>query len=123
MEDNDFMVNRQYEFVHFETTEILNNFLDFIKDKNIQIKHKCCNEKGICISLNSISLDFIERLVEDFKNQNKKNIELIETSYDICCICREMTNKALNCDKPHNICLECITNVVDECPYCRRKLN
>lgn len=110
------------EFIHFDSPETIDKFIDFIKEQNIKPVHKCCNGKGVGIIYDTINID-INKIVANFMKPTIVNIELIDTTEDVCCICREITNKALNCDKPHHLCLECIQHIKDECPYCRRKVN
>jgi len=110
------------EYVHFNEPEKIEQFLEYINEKNISISisHKCCNGKGVGIFINTnINL---EKIINDFINPLPKNIELIETIPDTCCICRDDTNRALNCIVPHHICIECFEHIKNECPYCRRKL-
>lgn len=109
------------EYVHFNEPEKIEEFLDFIKDKNVFISHKCCGGKGVGIIHNE-NID-LKRIIDDFTNLPKKNIELIETIVDNCCVCRENTTSALNCIVPHHICFECVQHIKNECPYCRRKIN
>jgi len=110
------------EFVHFNEPYEIIKFIDYIRDNNISvsISHKCCYGKGIGIILTE-NID-LKQIVEDFTNLSAKNIQLIETIPDICCICRDNTTSALNCIVPHHICIECIKHIKNECPYCRRKL-
>ena len=109
------------EFVHFNEPEKIDEFIDFIKDKNITISHRCCSGNGLGIFLNE-NMD-LKKIIKDFTNPPAKKIELIETVPANCCVCREKTTSALNCIVPHHICFECIQHIKNECPYCRRKIN
>ena len=110
------------EYVHFNEQEKIEQFLDYINEKNISISisHKCCNGKGLGIFIDE-NID-LEQIINDFINPRPKNIELLETIPDTCCVCRENTTRALNCIVPHHICIECFEHIKNECPYCRRKL-
>jgi hypothetical protein len=71
------------EFVHFNEPEEIDQFIDYMNEKNISIciSHKCCNGKGLGIFMNeNINLTTI---INDFLNPRPKNIELIETITDI----------------------------------------
>jgi len=113
-------IDNNIKFVHLNEPEEIDQFIDYIKDKNISISHKCCNGKGLGIFIDeNINL---EQIMNDFLNPRPKNIELIETITDMCCVCRDNTTRALNCIVPHHICIECFNHIKNECPYCRRKL-
>lgn len=113
------------EFIHFDSPEIINKFIDFVKEhhtQNFEIGHKCCNGKGVGVLIRNINID-IKNIIDSFLELHIRNVELIDTIEDMCCICRDITNKALNCEKPHHLCVDCIIFIKNECPYCRRILN
>jgi hypothetical protein len=114
------LISNNIQFVHFGDEETIEKFIDYIKDENLAISHKCCNGKGLGIFINE-NID-LEKIINDFLNPRPKNIEYIETISDTCCVCRENTTRALNCIQPHHICIECFEHIKNECPYCRRKL-
>ena len=109
------------DFVHFQSEELVEKFVVYLKELNISISHKCCNGKGVGIIINNIMCD---NIVEKFKNKLLSEIEinLITTEMDICCVCREPTDKALSCLTPHHICEVCVVHIKNECPCCRRNL-
>jgi hypothetical protein len=118
---NEFMRDN-IEYIHFQNLDLIDKFINYINEINIEFSHKCCNGKGVGIILENISRDTI---IQNFKDKLTSQVEvkLITVDTDICGVCREPTNKALNCLTPHHICEICVVHIKNECPYCRRNIS
>jgi hypothetical protein len=110
------------DFVHFENEQLIDKFIMYLGEINVGISHKCCNGTGVGIIIGDNNTR--EIVVQNFKNKLTLEIEikLITVDTDICCVCREPTNKALSCITPHHICEICVVHIKNECPYCRRNI-
>jgi hypothetical protein len=109
------------DFVHFQNEQLIDKFITYLREINIGISHKCCNGKGIGIIIDNITK---ETIIQNFKDKliSEVEVKLITVDMDICCVCREPTNKALSCITPHHICEICVVHIKNECPYCRRNI-
>lgn len=73
----------ELEFVHFDTNEECDEFINYAKFSNMKISHKCCN--GLGCGIRNIKYKDLTNLVKEynlFKNENnnqtkRKNLERV----------------------------------------------
>jgi len=111
---NDLEHNDLEYFVHFNSVEECNNFINNIIKINIEIGHKCCSDTG-CLIKNYNNID-IDHIIKKIKNDNKLLI-------DECDICFESKSLIINCKIcSHPLCNDCFSKIKNKpCPYCRSK--
>ena len=108
------------EFLHFDSEIECDNFINYIREKNINITHRCCS--GIGCGINDNQFFDINKLKKDFLNTDiiKKDFNTI-TGLD-CCVCYEKTAVLTHCN--HQLCNECNSQLKKRvCPCCRRVIS
>jgi hypothetical protein len=107
------------EYVHFDHPYICQEFVLYVKSKNIKVsQHVCCTGKGC--ALYDISIEEIDILKEMFLEQYQPRCPIVPTTMeDICCVCYTSTWFTTKCF--HAICQQCVSSL-NICPLCRRLL-
>ena len=102
------------EFIHFTTSHECEDFVQYLRFHNIDITHKCCDNKG-CGLINSKSI-YVKNIIKNYSNK-----KVICDIYDICYICYELKNLITNCNIcKHPFCVDCLNRIKNsKCAYCR----
>jgi len=110
-----------YEFAHFKSIELCNDFASYMVNNGYKIAHKCCGGNGCGIEkIKNIELQNIVKNYLQKRETNKLNSENKETFF--CDICYEDVNNIISKCKicTHPFCPDCWNKITkDVCPYCR----
>lgn len=63
--------DRDIEFIHFNTNDDCENFLEFASQKNISISHTCCDGKGCGIK--NIKKEKLNIIIKEYLQLNSNN--------------------------------------------------
>jgi len=115
-------------FMHFNKISECEQFINYLRNLNIEITHTCCGGYGCGISkhmfpsIDKISTDYTLH----YRNKqlylkcikNRINIHNNQCPSE-CCICYENTRRVTPCG--HALCSSCMDQLKkQDCPYCRQ---
>ena len=122
--DIDPLMKNFEKFIHFNTFEECDEFINLLKCLDINITHKCCGGKGCGIK--KINYTQAKNIYNNFKPNNiiYKSIKNEDENLE-CGICyQEVKSLTIKCHTgSHPYCSSCWNNLKKpECPTCRGSL-